>query len=224
MPIKDWPNRDKPREKMLAQGEQNLTDTELVAILLKTGSRGKTAIDIARELLTEHGNLQKLLQAPASSLIHKFGMGPAKYAALKAAVELGRRFLHQDLPKGALLNNSCVTQEFLATQLREHLNEVFACIFMDSHLHLLSFEKLFHGTIHSAAIYPREIVRRGLYHNAAKIILAHNHPSGQATPSLADKETTSMIQHAVQLVDIEVVDHIIIGRTENFSFADAGLI
>jgi DNA repair protein RadC len=224
MPISDWPLEDRPREKLLKNGEQALTDAELIAIFIKTGTRGKTALDIARELLMEYGSLKKLLRSPKQRLMQKSGMGNAKYAALKAAVELGRRYLIERLPQGEILNNSRATQQFLADRLRDHANEVFACLFMDNHFKLLGFEELFQGTIHSATIYPREIVRRGLALNAAKIILAHNHPSGYARPSQADKEVTELIKQALSLVDMEVVDHIIIGDPENFSFADRGLI
>ena len=224
MPISDWPLEDRPREKLLKQGERALTDTELIAIFLKTGTRGKTALDIARELLIEHGSLKKLLRLPPPLLMQTPGIGNTKYATLKAAVELGRRYLAEHLPLGETLNSSRATQQFLADRLRDHTNEVFACLFMDNHFRLLGFEELFQGTIHSAAIYPREIVRRGLTHNAAKIILAHNHPSGRPAPSQADKEVTELIKQALSLIDIEVVDHIIIGDPDNFSFAEKGLI
>lgn len=224
MPITDWPHEDRPREKLLNKGEHALTDAELIAIFLKTGIRGKTALDLAKELLNEYGNLKKLLLASPSVLMKKTGIGSAKYAALKAAIELGRRYFNETIPVGKKLDNSHVLKKFLSGQLREHPNEVFACVFMDNHFRLLSFEKLFQGTIHSASIYPREIVRRGLLHNAAKIILAHNHPSGNPNPSAADKEVTVLVRDALALVDIEVVDHIIIGHPDNFSFVEAGLI
>lgn len=224
MPITDWPKEDRPREKLLHKGEAMLTDAELIAIFLQTGMRGKTALDIAKELLNEYGGLKKLLLASPASLIKKRGIGSAKYAALKAAVELGRRYLAENLPIGEVLNNSRTTQKFLSDKLRHYVNEVFACLFMDNHFRLLSYEELFHGTINEANIYPRELVRRGLTHNAAKIILAHNHPSGRPAPSVADKEVTLLIRQALSLVDIEVVDHIIIGNPENFSFAEAGLM
>lgn len=224
MPITDWPKEDRPREKLLAKGEQVLTDAELIAIFLKTGTRGKTALDIAKELLTEYGSLKKLMRAPREALIRRSGLGTAKYAALKAALEFSRRYFNETLVKGELLRNSSVTQKFLAYRLKDYENEVFACLFMDNCCRLISFEELFHGTINEANIYPREIVRRGLMHNAAKIILAHNHPSGHPSPSIADKEVTELIKQAVALVDIQVVDHIIVGSGQNFSFADAGLM
>jgi DNA repair protein RadC len=224
MPITDWPEEDRPREKLLLKGEQALTDAELIAIFLKTGARGKTALDIAKELLVEYGSLKSLLRAPIHQILQKNGMGKAKYAALKAAIELGRRYTSPDLRTGNVLNSSQITQNFLASRLQDQSNEVFACLFMDTHFRLISFEELFHGTVNEANIYPREIVKRGLAHNAAKIILAHNHPSGNSTPSEADKDVTQLIKEALALVDIEVIDHIIVGNPRHFSFAEAGLI
>lgn len=223
MPITDWPLEDRPREKLMRRGEQALTDAELIAIFLNVGLRGKTALDIAKELLSEYGNLKKLLGAPSHLVINKPGIGIAKYAQLKAAIELGRRYLNQHHTIGSVLNSSQLTQQFLTYHLREHKNEVFACLFMDNHLRLICFEKLFYGTINETSVYPREILRRGLCHNAAKIILAHNHPSGNPMPSLADKEITALIKQALNLVDMDVVDHIIIGDPDNFSFAEAGI-
>jgi DNA repair protein RadC len=224
MPITDWPQEDRPREKLLNKGEQALTDAELIAIFIQSGTRGKTALDIAKELLMEFGSLKKMLRAPAHALIQKKGVGNARYACLRAAIEVGRRYLNEQPLSGTVLNSSRMTQKFLADKLREHTNEVFACLFMDNHFRLICFEELFHGTINEANIYPREIVRRGLGHNAAKIILAHNHPSGSPAPSTADQEVTLLIKQALSLVDIDVVDHIIIGNPENYSFAEAGLM
>src|SRR5580704_7627010 len=202
MPITDWPKEDQPREKLLQQGEAALTDAELIAIFVKTGVRGKTALDIAKELLHEHGNLQELLRASPTSLIQTKGMGEAKFAALRAAIELGRRYLMTRPQIGKKLNNSNMTEAFLAHHLRGRMNEVFACLFLDQHLRLICFEELFHGTIHEAPVYPREIIRRALYHNAANIILAHNHPSGQSKPSNADKELTKLIKQALAFIDV----------------------
>ncbi|VVC74899.1 hypothetical protein AQUSIP_01730 [Aquicella siphonis] len=224
MRITDWPQEDRPREKLLNRGENALTDAELIAIFLKSGTRGKTALDLARELLNEFGGIKKLMRAPSQSLIRKPGLGRAKYSTLKAAIELGRRYLGEPMQTGAALNNSRITQRFLADRLREHTSEVFACLFMDNHFRLICFEELFHGTINETSIYPREIVRRALIHNAAKIILAHNHPSGSPVPSEADRQVTALIKKTLHLVDIDVVDHIIIGNPDNFSFAEAGMI
>jgi DNA repair protein RadC len=220
MPISNWPMADRPREKLLQKGEQSLTDAELVAIFLQSGTRGKTALDIARELLITHGGLKNLLRLPAPELLQNTGLGYAKYAALRAAIELGRRYLNEQPTRGEVLNSSQKTLRFVAAELREHSNEVFACAFLDNHCRLISFEKLFEGTVHSTHVYPREIVKRALVHNAAKIILAHNHPSGHAAPSQADRETTQVVKEALAMVDIVLIDHVIIGNPGTYSFAD----
>jgi len=224
MPITDWPIADRPREKLLNLGEQFLTDSELIAILIKTGIPGKTALDLAKELLQEYGSLKKLFGLMPKTLMNKPGLGKAKYTVLKAALELGKRYREENILIGQTLNHCDRVKEFLKERLEDHGNEVFACIFMDNHFRLICFEELFHGTIHSAQIYPREIVKRGLFHNAAKLILAHNHPSGMASPSKEDGDTTHWIKQTLALVDIDVVDHIIVGRGQYFSFAEAGLL
>jgi DNA repair protein RadC len=224
MRITDWPIEDRPREKLLLKGEKSLTDAELLAIFINTGLPNKTALDIAKELLQEHGSLKKILHYQNILPFKKHGIGKAKFAMLKAAIELGRRFRQENITVGQRLNNSREVHTFLMGQLSDHTNEVFACLFLDNHLRLLHFAELFYGTVDSAQIYPREIVRRGLQLNAAKIILAHNHPSGSPMPSQADKEVTQLVKQALKLVDIDVVDHIIIGHQQYFSFAEMGLL
>lgn len=224
MPIHFWPTDDRPREKLLRQGASTLTDTELLAITLNTGTHRHTAIDLARELLQTSGSLQQLAQSPPHLLMQITGIGPAKYAALMAAIELGRRSLHPIATPRYPLNNCAVTQSFLENRLRHHASEVFACLFLDTHLRLIAFEELFKGTVNQASVYPREIVKRSLYHNAANVILAHNHPSGHAFPSQADRDLTRLVRQALELVDIDVVDHIIIGHPDHFSFAETGLL
>ena len=157
-------------------------------------------------------------------LMNKHGIGKAKYTVLKAALELGKRYREENIAIGQTLNHCNRVKTFLKERLEDRDNEVFACIFMDNHFRLICFEELFQGTIHSAPIYPREIVKRGLFHNAAKLILAHNHPSGMASPSAEDSDVTQIIKQTLALVDIDVVDHIIIGRAQYFSFAEAGLL
>lgn len=224
MRITDWPAADRPREKLLEKGEQALTDAELIAIFLQTGTRGKSALDIAKTLLAEHQNLKRLVQTPLESWVNRHGVGRAKYAALRAAVELGRRFLAEPISTGTKMNSSQLTRQFLGERLRHHAIEVFACLFLDTHLRLIAYEELFHGTVNEAMVYPREIVRRGLLNNAAKVILAHNHPSGIANPSEADKDMTQQVCRALALVNIAVVDHIVIGHPGSYSFAEAGLL
>lgn len=224
MTIRHWPSQDRPREKLLQLGENALTDAELIAIFFNTGSRGKTALDLARELIQEYGDLSQLALVPHHILIKRHGFGDAKYAALKAAIELGRRCQQIPLRTGQTLDSSMITRAYLKTRLQRHTKEVFACLFMDTHYRLIAFEELFQGTINQASVYPREIVKRCLQLNATHIILAHNHPSGLETPSQADKDITKIIVKALGLVDIRVVDHVIIGNPASFSFADANLL
>ncbi len=224
MTINQWPKEDRPREKLYQRGENQLTDAELIAILLKTGVRGKSALDIAKELLTTHGSLKKLMQAPPATLMQTAGIGAAKYAALKAAFMLGKRCLSEPPPLYATLTNSRATQQFLADKLRDYSIEVFACLFLDTQFRLINFEILFYGTINEANVYPREIVKKALSHHATHIILAHNHPSGRAEPSTADQDITRLIAQGLALIDIKVADHIIVGNPGIFSFAEAGLL
>jgi len=224
MPITDWPIEDRPREKLIARGARALTDAELLAIFLISGSRGISALDMAKNLLGQFSSLKDLCQASPSVMLKTRGLGKAKYAALAAAFELGQRCQQIKVQVGDALNSSRKTQMFLASRLQDYPSEVFACLFLDSRFRLIQFEELFQGTIHSASIYPREIVRRGIAHNAAKIILAHNHPSGNPTPSEADREITKVIKQTLAVVDIEVVDHIIIGNPGHYSFAEKGLL
>ncbi|HSW71768.1 MAG TPA: DNA repair protein RadC [Gammaproteobacteria bacterium] len=222
MKITQWPLSDRPREKFFSQGVHSLTDSELIAILLQVGSKGKTAVDLARELLDQAGSLKKLSQTNSEQFYQLRGLGKAKYAILKAALELGKRCTSEKIQLGKKLNSSQATQDYLEAQLGDQTREVFACLFLNHHYHILAFEKLFQGSLTEANVYPREVVKSGLAHNAAKIILAHNHPSGNPTPSEADKELTEQLKQALALVDIQVVDHIIVGQQENFSFAEAG--
>ena len=224
MKIMDWPKHDRPREKLLNRGATALTDAELIAVFLRTGTKGSTALDIAKTLLEEFGGLKNLLTTPAMTLTVKHGIGQSKYAALMAAGELGRRMLTMQPEIGEMLNSSSKTRQFLSERLRHHHSEVFACIFMDMRYRMIHFDELFYGTIHEAVIYPREIVRRGLLYNAARVILAHNHPSGVAKPSEADILVTENISKALGLIDIRLIDHIIVGSTDTYSFADNGLI
>lgn len=224
MSITHWPLCERPREKLLLFGAKNLSDAELLAIFVNTGVPGKTALDIARDLLISFKGLKKLLQSYPHQIYQQRGLGKAKYALLQAALELGRRFLDSDIQVGESLHDSQLTKRFLAHQLKNYPHEVFACLFLDSHNRLLCFEELFHGTLSEASVYPREVVKRALAHNAAKVIFAHNHPSGSATPSDADQELTQRLKQALALIDIGVVDHIVIGHKEALSFAEHGLL
>jgi len=220
MTINKWPLAERPREKLLNYGAKYLSDAELIAIFLRTGIRGKTALDLSRELLTESGSLKTLF----NDLRPKPGLGKAKLAMLKAALELGRRYLEEDLIQDERLNNSDATKRFMANRLKHFQHEVFACLFLDNQHHILGFEELFHGTLTEANIYPRELVKRCLAYNAAKIILAHNHPSGNPHPSQADQELTRLLRDTLRPIEIHIIDHVIVGHKDCFSFAEMGLI
>ena len=224
MPITDWPVEERPREKLRLRGPEALSDAELLAIFLRTGLRGKTAVDLARDLLNEYGSLRNLLQADCQRFCESPGLGLAKYSQLQAVLEMGKRHLRETLYRGDALSNPEDTRRYLVGTLRDYPYEVFACLFMDNRHRVICFEEMFRGTIDGASVHPREIVKQALTHNAAAVILAHNHPSGVAEPSQADKSLTRRLKDALTLVDIRVLDHIIIGDGETVSFAELGLL
>ncbi len=224
MSIQDWPEGDRPREKLLAQGAVILSDAELLAIFLRTGIKGKTAVDLARDLLTDFGSLRALLQADCDNFTRAKGLGTAKYAQLQAVLEMARRHTFEELDRGDVLTSPEATRAYLSQQLRHYQHEVFACLFLDNQHHILEFEELFRGTIDSASVYPREVVKKALAHNAAAVIFAHNHPSGISEPSQADKLITDKLKQALALIDIRVLDHFIIGDGMPYSFAENGLL
>jgi len=224
MSIKDWPADERPREKLLNRGSQTLSDAELLAIFLRTGIKGKSAVDLSRELLIEHGSLQALLQADLKQFCNSPGLGPAKYALLQAVVEMTKRHLHESLRRGDVIENIETTRSYLTAQLRNQPQELFASLFLDNSHKVIKFEILFQGTIDSASVHPREVVKKALQYNSAAIIIAHNHPSGNQTPSLADKKITEKLKQALSLVEIRLLDHFIVGDAEAWSFAENGLI
>jgi DNA repair protein RadC len=224
MAITDWPEAERPREKLLARGPQVLSDAELLAIFLRTGTPGKTAVDLARELLARFGGLRPLLTADAGTLCDAPGLGPAKYAQLAAALEMGRRHLGEKLARGTALESTADTRRYLESRLRDLPYEVFCCLFLDNRHRVLAFEELFRGTLNGTAVYPREIVKRALAHNAAAAILVHNHPSGVAEPSRADETLTDRLKEALALVDVRLLDHLVVGDGEMVSFSERGLL
>lgn len=224
MAITDWPKEERPREKLLARGANALSDAELLAIFLRTGITGKTAVDLARDLLNEFGSLNALLRADKQRFCQAAGLGEAKFTQLQAVLEIGRRYLYESLQRGDAISSPDATRNYLITRLRHYHHEVFSCLFLDNRHRVIQFEELFYGTIDSAAIYPRVVVQKALHHNAAAVILSHNHPSGMCEPSHADKQITRQIQSALELVDIRVLDHFIIGDGEPLSFAEMGLL
>ncbi|MGH8548587.1 MAG: RadC family protein [Methylococcales bacterium] len=224
MSITDWPVSERPREKLLSRGAQALSDAELLAIFLRTGVKGKTAVDLARELLAEYGSLRVLLEADRERFNQTHGLGDAKYAQLQAVLEMARRHLRESVQRGDPLSNPMDSRDYLSAQLRRYPYEVFACLFLDNQHRVIRFEELFRGTIDSTSVYPREVLRIALRLNAAAVIFAHNHPSGVSTPSNADRQITRKLVDALALVDIRVLDHFIIGDAEGYSFAEHGLL
>ena len=222
MRITDWPPEERPREKLLARGPQALSDAELLSIFLRTGVRGHTALDLCRALLTRFGDLRSLLDASKAEICRAPGIGSAKYAEFQASLELGRRYLESRLRRGERLGSPGDTRRFLAARLRRYQHEVFACLFLDNRHRLICFEELFRGTVNGASVHPREIAKRALFHNAAALIIAHNHPSGVAEPSQADRTLTRRIRDTMDLVDVRLIDHFVVGDGEVVSFAERG--
>jgi len=224
MAITDWPEQERPREKLLQRGAGALSDAELVAIFLRTGVQGKTAVDLARELLASHSGLRPLLDAEKDQVCATPGLGEAKYVLFQAALELGRRYLDQTIARDDAMTSAADTQRYLTACLRHHPHEVFACLFLDNRHRVIAFEELFQGSIACASVHPRQVVRRCLHHNAAAAIFAHNHPSGIAEPSEADVQLTHRLRKALELIDVRVLDHFVVGDGAGVSFAERGLI
>ncbi|MDT8385211.1 MAG: DNA repair protein RadC [Gammaproteobacteria bacterium] len=224
MPITDWPLQERPREKLLQRGAASLSDAELLAIFLRTGVPGKTAVDLARDLLTRFGSLRALLNADLKQFCEGEGLGQAKYAQLQATVEMARRHFSEILQRGSALENPAQTRDYLMARLRDYSFEVFSCLYLDNRHRVIQFEELFRGTINGASVHPREVVKKALGHNAAAVIFAHNHPSGVAEPSAADREITRQLTAALALVDVRVLDHVVVGDGATVSFAERGLI
>lgn len=223
MAIKDWAVEDRPREKLLQRGATILSDAELLAIFLRTGVKGKSAIDLAKDLLNDAGSLTALLSSNEQTFcVHK-GLGKAKYVQMKAVVEMSRRYLEEKMRRGDVLTDASAVEDYLKLQLRHYPYEVFCCVFLDNKHRVIEYEELFRGTIDSASVHPREVVRRVIHHNAAAVIFSHNHPSGVAEPSQADQHITQRLKQALALIDVRVLDHFIIGD-EVVSFAQRGLL
>ncbi|MCJ7816126.1 MAG: DNA repair protein RadC [Xanthomonadales bacterium] len=213
-----------PREKLATEGVAALDDTELLATLLGTGAAQLTVLELAENLLRDFGGLRGLLQARRGVLEAQRGLGPAKTAKLLAVLELSRRYLHQALVRGDPLESPEVTEQYLKTELRDHTNEVFACLFLDTRHRVIAFEELFYGTIDGATVYPRVVAEKALQHGAAALIVAHNHPSGISEPSLADQAITRRLKDALALLDIRLLDHFVIGDGAPVSMASRGML
>lgn len=211
-----------PRERLLAEGAAVLSEAELVAILLRTGTQGLSAFDTAQALLRRFGNVRTLLEAPLGALEQQHGIGPVKAVHLKATLEIARRYLTTTVERGKSLTSPEATAQFLRARLRPYSYEVFAALFLDNRHRVIGFEELFRGTIDAASVYPREVVKRALDLHAAALIFTHNHPSGVAEPSASDKALTQRLKAALALVDIRTLDHIVVGDHATVSFAERG--
>ncbi|WP_140909549.1 RadC family protein [Cognatiluteimonas lumbrici] len=224
MQISDWPANERPREKMTARGAGVLSDAELLAIFLGSGTRGRDAVSTARALLAAHGPLRRLLERTPTELAALPGLGQARACQLLAALELCDRFLAAGLERGEALTDPPAAGRYFAQRLRGHPNEVFAVLFLDTRHRALGFEELFRGTVDGAEVHPREVVRRALVHNAAAVIVGHNHPSGSAEPSAADRAVTARLKQALALVDIRLLDHFVVGDGVPVSLAARGWV
>lgn len=220
--IRDWPENERPREKLLARGAQTLSDAELLSIFLRTGVPGRNAVDVARDLLRDHGSLRRLASAGVEDICASRGLGRAKWAQLQASLEIARRVLAEGLPERHALSDPAATRRYLSAWLRDRDREVFAALFLDSQHRILSAEELSQGTLDAASVYPREVVKRALGLRAAAVIFAHNHPSGVCEPSSADRLLTERLKQALALVDVRVLDHFVVGEGTPTSFAERG--
>lgn len=224
MSIKHWPSSERPREKLLQCGAEQLSSAELLAIFLRTGIKGKSAVDLARDLINHFGSLKNLFNASPDEFFKAPGLGAAKFAQLQAVLEMSRRYFFEEMKSKPILNNSKETKNYLLAKLNHYQQEVFGCLFLDVKNNIIDFELLFKGTIDRATVYPREIIKAALSKQAANIILAHNHPSGNVEPSQSDIELTQQLKKALQLVDINLLDHIIVGKAGALSMVEASVI
>lgn len=224
MTITRWPAEQRPRERLLAGDAGRLSDAELLAVILRTGLPGRSAVDLGQDLLAEYGGLRGLLSARQDDALARPGLGPARWATLQASIELSRRSLREELRTRDALQSPSAVRDYLALWLRDRGFEVFAGLFLDSQNRLIAAEELFRGTLTQTAVYPREVARRALELNSAAIILAHNHPSGVAEPSAADRMLTDALRTALRPLDIPVLDHLIVAGNRCYSFAESGLL
>lgn len=223
MAIKDWHEDDRPREKLLKFGAEHLTDAEILAIFLRTGTKNQSAIELARSLINQFGSLAELLAAPKATVLACHGIGSAKYAQILASLEMGKRYLDSQLKTGSALNQSQMVKDYIATQLRQERREVFAVLCLDGNLNLIDYEVLFIGGIDSCSICVRQVLRHALTHTASHIIIAHNHPQSSASPSNQDLQLTKELAKACLLIEITLLDHVIVGHNSITSFAESNI-
>ncbi|MES1982416.1 MAG: DNA repair protein RadC [Pseudomonadota bacterium] len=224
MAITDWPEGERPREKLLQKGAAALSDAELLSIFLRTGVVGKSAVDLARDLITRFGSLTRLFATGEQEFCETHGMGQAKFVQLQAVLEMSRRALKEELQRGNALSSPRAVRDYLQLLLSSRHQEVFLVLFLDTQHRVIAAEEMFHGTLSQTSVYPREVVKRALAHNAAALILAHNHPSGVAEPSQADRLLTTALKEALALVDVRVLDHFVVAGAVCLSFAERGLM
>lgn len=224
MSIQFWPQHERPREKLLQKGADYLSDAELLAICLRVGVSGKSAVDLAREMLNQFGSLQGVFNASLKDFHRIKGLGTSKYCLLQATLEMAKRCLREDMQHKDMMDSPKYVSDFLCMQLGQEPRELFYVLFLDAQNRLVESECMFQGTLTQTSVYPREVVRRVLYHNAASVIFAHNHPSGIASPSEADKRLTQSLKNTLGLVDVRVLDHFVVAGNTSVSFAQLGLL
>ncbi len=221
--VKEWPAHERPRERLLNNGASSLSDAELLAAFIGSGTRQCNSIALSRLLISTFGSLRNIIHAPRKEICQLPGFGNVRYITMQAVIEIVRRSLLETTKKNDALESPSTAREYLLLKMRDYQHEVFACLFLDNQHCLIAFEELFHGTINNATVHPREVIKRALHHNAAAIILAHNHPSGSSEPSSADKEITSELKKSLNLIDVRVLDHFVVGETIA-SFAEMQLL
>ena len=224
MAITDWPASERPREKLLELGVEALSDAELLAIFLRVGVTGKSAVDLARDLLTQFGSLNNIFAAPINELTQVNGIGSSKYSQLQAIFEMSRRALNEQMQVKDILSSPQQVRDYLCLKLGSLTREVFMVLFLDAQNRIIVTEELFTGTLTQTSVYPREVVKRALHHNTASVIFAHNHPSGVAEQSKADEMITAELKKALALVDVRVLDHFIVAGNQTLSFSERGLL
>lgn len=222
MAITDWPEDQRPRERLVKHGAKNLSDAELLAVFLRVGVSGKSAVDLGRDMIAHFGSLNGLFSASLAEFSKLNGLGTAKYAQLQAVMELARRSITEELRTGETLSSPQAVRHYLQLLLARRPYESFAVLFLDVKNRLIAAEELFRGTLTHASVYPREVVKTALAHNAAAVILAHNHPSGTPEPSAADRTLTQTLKQALALVDVRLLDHFVVAGTQIYSFAEHG--
>ena len=224
MAITEWPECERPRERLLKQGAAALSDAELLAIFLRVGVKGKSAVDLGRELVDHFGSLAALFSATEANVSGIKGMGPAKYVQLQAVLEMARRALDEKMKQADALSSPQAVRDYLRLTLSRLPHEVFVAVFLTAQNRVIAVEELFRGTLTQTSVYPRELVKQALAHNAAAVILAHNHPSGEASPSAADRSLTKALADALALIDVRILDHFIVAPGASLSFAEQGIL